>query len=214
MKEIPRTERDVWLKAKALYKSRELTLGPEWSNAIYKSPESLIYALSRYKFAARLACKGRRVLEIACGEGIGVPILSEFAKSFTGVDNNPEKIRQAQSLWENNTIKFILNENLMNSFGKFDSVICINNTKHFDTAEGAGLLKAIYLNLGEDGQCVISIPGKIGHSGLEKSKDALRQYFHNVFAFSMNNEIIHAGPSKDPDYTLLLACYKKTGIKN
>jgi methylase of polypeptide subunit release factors len=55
--------------------------------------------LSRYKFAAKMACRGRSVLELGCGEGIGAPILAELATCYVGVDMDAPAIETARANW-------------------------------------------------------------------------------------------------------------------
>jgi SAM-dependent methyltransferase len=49
---------------------------------------------ARYEFAARTLV-GRRVLDVACGTGYGLEILSTFGRSTFGVDADTEALRQA-----------------------------------------------------------------------------------------------------------------------
>lgn len=49
----------------------------------------------RYHFAARWAA-GRRVLDVACGEGYGSALLAQAAARVTGIDLSPEAIGHAQ----------------------------------------------------------------------------------------------------------------------
>jgi 2-polyprenyl-3-methyl-5-hydroxy-6-metoxy-1,4-benzoquinol methylase len=49
----------------------------------------------RYHFAARW-CEGKRVLDVACGEGYGSALLARGASRVTGVDISPEAVAHAQ----------------------------------------------------------------------------------------------------------------------
>jgi 2-polyprenyl-3-methyl-5-hydroxy-6-metoxy-1,4-benzoquinol methylase len=49
----------------------------------------------RYHFAARWV-KGKRVLDLACGEGYGSALLARHAESITGVDVSQQAIDHAQ----------------------------------------------------------------------------------------------------------------------
>ena len=50
----------------------------------------------RYHFAARWAM-GRRVLDVACGEGYGTALLARTAAQVTGVDISTQAIGHAQA---------------------------------------------------------------------------------------------------------------------
>jgi ubiquinone/menaquinone biosynthesis C-methylase UbiE len=50
----------------------------------------------RYHFAARW-CQGKRVLDVACGEGYGTALLARRAAHVTGADISAEAIAHARS---------------------------------------------------------------------------------------------------------------------
>src|SRR5512140_990226 len=52
----------------------------------------------RYHFASRWVA-GKRVLDIACGEGYGSALLARRAQSVLGVDVSPESIAHAQKAY-------------------------------------------------------------------------------------------------------------------
>jgi len=52
----------------------------------------------RYHFAARW-CEGRRVLDVACGEGYGTALLARHAAHVTGVDISAEAVAHAQAAY-------------------------------------------------------------------------------------------------------------------
>jgi len=55
--------------------------------------------LARYGFTANCFCRGRNVLELACGCGWGATILARYARRVTAVDPNPAIIRKAAEYW-------------------------------------------------------------------------------------------------------------------
>ena len=96
MEEKIRTEKDVWDEVKRLLGNKEIRLGQHWSFNLYNDPKRLSFVLSRYKFAAKMSSRDRNILELGCSEGIGAPILSETAKSYTGVDMDVDAIDAAK----------------------------------------------------------------------------------------------------------------------
>ena len=52
----------------------------------------------RYHFAARLVA-GKRVLDVACGEGYGTALLAESAAEVTGVDLSEAAIAHAKKAY-------------------------------------------------------------------------------------------------------------------
>ena len=74
--------------------------------------------------------------------------------------------------------------------------------------------------LSDDGVVILGMPSiesqtyaspasKDGHVNCKTGKDLkslLEKYFHNVFLFSMNDEIVHTGFEKMAHYLLVLCC--------
>lgn len=59
------------------------------------TPEGADMIRTRYEHGARLA-EGRRVLEIACGAGAGLPLVAERAEGTAGLDVDLELLREAR----------------------------------------------------------------------------------------------------------------------
>ncbi len=74
------------------------SLGRHWSYNLRNDPKRLPFVLARYKFAASLATRDRRVLELGCSEGIGCPLLAHEAAGYVGVDFDAPAIATAREL--------------------------------------------------------------------------------------------------------------------
>ena len=61
--------------------------------------------LHRYALAQQLA-QGKRVLDIACGEGYGSALLAQVAQSVVGVDISPEAVRHAAEAYRADNLTF------------------------------------------------------------------------------------------------------------
>jgi SAM-dependent methyltransferase len=60
------------------------------------SPEQLAMQYHRYRVAADL-CKGRDVLEVGCGSGMGLPYLAQHARRVIGGDYTMALLREARA---------------------------------------------------------------------------------------------------------------------
>ncbi|HEV8597216.1 MAG TPA: class I SAM-dependent methyltransferase [Candidatus Dormibacteraeota bacterium] len=60
------------------------------------SPEQLAMQYHRYRVAAEL-CKGRDVLEVGCGSGMGLPYLAQHARRVIGGDYTMALLREARA---------------------------------------------------------------------------------------------------------------------
>jgi SAM-dependent methyltransferase len=60
----------------------------------------------RYHFASRFVA-GKRVLDVACGEGYGAALLGREAAHVTGVDLSPDAIAHARAAYASDRVEFI-----------------------------------------------------------------------------------------------------------
>jgi len=217
------TEKELWSKVTSMFPSDTITLGTHWSYNLRNDPKRLAFVLSRYKFSAKMSLKGGSVLELGCSEGIGTPILSEFASSYTGVDMDKEAIDSAIINWPQERIKFIHDDFLGKTFGTFDSIICLDVIEHIVHDCESLFFKTVYDNVSSDGIAVIGTPNitsspyasaasQSGHVNLfnyDRLKDALHSVFNNVFMFGGNDEMVHTGFAPMTHYLFALGCGKK-----
>ena len=74
---------------------------------------------------------GRRVLDMACGEGYGSEVLSRTATSVVGVDANPEAFEHARLRYQRQNLSF--ERGLVETFGapdSFDAVVFLQTIEH------------------------------------------------------------------------------------
>jgi 2-polyprenyl-3-methyl-5-hydroxy-6-metoxy-1,4-benzoquinol methylase len=220
------TEKEAWDKVTHLMGQGQKVLGPHWSFHIYNDPKRLPLVLSRYKFAARLATKGKRVLELGCSEGLGGRILGEFARSYTGIDLDEGAVAVARRNLPGETYNFVAGKFLGQRLGTFDTVVCIDITEHVDPTLEHQFFRTCYENLDQDGICIIGTPnmtapayaspaGREGHVSLfdgERLKAALQEYFHNVFLFGLNDELVHAGFTPMDHFLIAVGVYKRAEV--
>src|SRR5438552_9532620 len=63
--------------------------------------------LHRYLWAAQLM-RGKRVLDLGCGEGFGSSILADAASAVVGVDVDAATVEHARLNWSSATVSFEL----------------------------------------------------------------------------------------------------------
>jgi len=198
--------------------------GRHWSYNLTDDPKRLAFVLARYRFAARMAGVGHRVLELGCSEGIGAPILMEFARGYTGVDMDGSAIASARKNFTGNHYHFIEGDFLKKKYGRFDAVISMDVIEHIQPQFETQFLETVSKNLGPDGLCVIGTPNiaseqhasptsKLGHVNLysaDRLAKSMRTLFHNVFIFSMNDEVVHTGFAPMAHFLIAIGCYLKS----
>jgi len=100
---------------------------------------------------------GRRVLDMACGEGYGSEVLSRGATSVVGVDANPEAHEHAKLRYTRQNLRF--ERGLVETFGEpasFDAVVFLQTIEHVH--DPPAVLAHFRALLGEGGFAVISTP--------------------------------------------------------
>lgn len=201
---------------------KKIKLGRHWSYNLLNDPKRLTFVLSRYKFAAKMGARNKRVLELGCSEGIGASILSEFSTSYTGVDMDKDAIETAKQNWENEKVSFILDEFLGKKYGSLDTIVSLDVVEHILPEIEQLFFNTIYNNLNDDGIGIVgtpnvtsekyaSSPSRAGHVNMfdaERLKEAMQRLFHNVFIFGINDEVVHTGFSSMAHYLICLGCNK------
>ncbi|MGZ4173486.1 MAG: class I SAM-dependent methyltransferase [Solirubrobacteraceae bacterium] len=117
---------------------------------------------------ARVA--GRRVLDMACGEGYGSGVLSRSAGSVVGVDANPEAHEHARLRYVRQNLSF--ERGLVETFGEsgsFDAIVFLQTIEHVQ--DPAAVLEHFRSLLAPGGVAYVSTPNvlTLAPAGAEKS---------------------------------------------
>lgn len=216
-------EKNLWEDTVKLLSDDSFSLSSHWSYNFINDPKRLGFVLSRYKFAAKMISKNANILELGCSEGIGCPILSENAASYTGVDLDKEAVDFAKKTFKSKKFTFIYEDFLGKKFGEFDAIVSLDVIEHIYNENENLFFETIYKNLSNKGICVIGTPNvcsqqyaseasKLGHVNLfsqERLIDLMKKYFYHVLPFGMNDEILHTGFSCMSHYLINIGCHKK-----
>ena len=160
--------------------------------------------LHRYAFATYFV-KGKKLLDLACGEGYGTNMLAKEAKYVAGVEIDKTTVQHARSRYIRDNLEFIEGSILdvpIESEKKFDVVVCFEAIEHI--AEHDKLLSEVERLLKDDGLFIVSTPNKAVDTDARDYHDTFRvkeldfrefrsllsQYFTNVHIFGQR---IYAG---------------------
>jgi len=113
--------------------------------------------LHRYAFAREI-CRGKRVLDVASGEGYGTYQLAEVAASVVGVELSAQVVEHARASYRRDNLSFLQGdlEELPVETGDFDCVTCFETIEHVgDQPKAVAQLKRA---LKAGGVCFISTP--------------------------------------------------------
>ena len=166
------------------------------------SNETMLEHLHRYAIAQELV-KGKKVLDIACGEGYGVNLLAKQAGHVTGVDNDGATIEKAKNKYKAGNITFKTGSALQMPAENncFDIITCFETLEHL--SEHDLLLNELKRVLVKGGILLISTPEKLNYSDIpgyknpyhqkelygQEFKDLLNRFFTHTCFFSQTSFI-------------------------
>lgn len=183
-----------------------------WRN----DPRHLLFELARYKFCAKLLAGKREVLEVGCGDGFGAQLVLQAVDAVHGIDIEPAAIRDAETRFAAEGLG--LNASRGGSFAthdiierplekKFEAAYLLDVIEHIQPELEERFITNICRSLQPHGICIIGTPNleaqrhaspasAAAHINLKSAEGLQRllaETFHNVFVFSMNDEVVHTG---------------------
>ena len=120
--------------------------------------------LHRYAYAAQFV-KGKRVLDLASGEGYGSDVLARKASSVVGVDSDRMAIRHANLKYGRANLSFMsgsITDVPIPDDHSFDVIVCFEGLEHIDDHDSL-IAEALRL-LSGDGLLILSTPNKESYS--------------------------------------------------
>ena len=125
--------------------------------------ETTIEHLHRYALALELA-EGKKVLDIACGEGYGSNLLAQKAKQVTGVDIDIDTIGRARNKYTAANLSFQQGSTIRIPAAdrQFDMVVSFETLEHVEEQEQ--MISEIKRVLAPAGLLLISTPDKKNYS--------------------------------------------------
>lgn len=201
------------------------TLGIDKSGSWHSDPRHLVFVLARYKFVAKMLSGKRRVLDVGCGDGWPVPIVLQEVGHVHGIDIDPVFIEDAKahvhSKWSFTCAVHDMLSGPVN--GIFDAAYSLDVLEHIPQEREDTFVSNVVDSLAEHGVLIIGTPSiqsqqyaspisKAGHVNCKDARELrvlMEKYFHNVFIFSMNDEVVHTGFYPMAQYLLALCAEKR-----
>ena len=211
-------DKNLMISGHALKKDK-IMLGNQISNEWMTDPKHLSFSLSRYKFVSKMLEGCNKVLEVGAGEGFKSDIVFDVVKNLTLSDYTDIYKKDYKR-----NAKYIIHDFLEKKLKNFfDGIYALDVLEHIDKKKENIFIKNILSSLNKNGILIFGMPtiesqkyasklSKIGHVNC-KNKDNLRKlmqnFFHNVFMFSMNDEVVHTGYDKMSHYIFAVCANKK-----
>lgn len=225
-----KTEEENWNAiSEYISQTDSLQLGAYYAYMIQSDIKHMAFTLSRYKFAAKLLMYMEKVnlLELGCQEALGALLFKQNLKlnRYVGVDSDQRAIE-----WNNKYLpdefQFICKDLFQcEQLGKenFNAVISLDVIEHIPTVMEDQFCKVITKSVTQDGTVIVGTPNvmlnpyasegsKMGHINLYDQKrlyELMNKYFHNVFIFNMNDEVVNTGFAPMSCYIFAVCCNKR-----
>lgn len=190
-------------------------------------PRRLVFTLARYKFVAKMLSGRQHVLEVGCGDAFASRIVKQAVANLTVVDFDPVFIadidERADPAWP---IEAKVHDILTAPVeGAFDGIYSLDVLEHISAEDEDRYLSNMITSLDPAGAMIIGMPSlesqtyaspqsKEGHINCKSGNDLERflgRFFHNVFLFSMNDEVVHTGFYPMAHYLLAVCTTPREG---
>jgi len=196
------------------------------TNQVWRDdPRRLLFVLARYKFVAKLLTGRNRVLEVGCADAFGTRVVLQEVQQLTATDFDPvfveDVLRRMDQDW-----KFECHQHdmLAGPFGGgFDAAYAVDVIEHIPAKDENTFVSNMVKSLTPEGvlilgtpslesQAYASPPSRAGHVNCKTGaglRELLDRFFHNVFLFSMNDEVVHTGFTPMAHYLFGIGCTRR-----
>lgn len=190
---------------------RVAKMGYMSSYAFYHQPIRLAITASRYKFVSKMFAGYNKVLELGCADAFYSTIVAQNVKELVATDYDPVFINQAKELGRaDNMVLKVLDLTQDPCVNEFDGIYALDVFEHIYPKDENAFMLNIVRALKKDcggGALILGIPSlesqiyasegsKAEHVNCKSGEDFkafCKKYFHHVFLFSMNDEVVHTG---------------------
>ena len=200
-------------------------LGLMTNQAWHDDPKHLLFTLSRYKFVAKMLAEREHVLEVGCADAFGTRIVVQAVRRLTATDFDSTFVEDVlERMDERWSFECVQHDLLVGPVpGRYDAAYALDVIEHIPQQQELVFTGNIVESLTPHGvlilgspslesQAYASPPSKAGHVNCKDARGLralMQQFFHNVFVFSMNDEVVHTGYSPMAHYLLAIGCTLK-----
>jgi 2-polyprenyl-3-methyl-5-hydroxy-6-metoxy-1,4-benzoquinol methylase len=201
------------------------TFGLMTNQAWDDDPKRLAFTFSRYKFVAKMMSGKKSVLEIGCADAFATRIVQQEVEKLTAIDFDPIFIEDVKKRMNPKWPMSCFVHDMLEGPppGKYQGIYALDVLEHIRPEDESIFLKNIVSSLEPHGIAILGMPslesqsyaspisraGHVNCKTMPELKSCLELHFHNVFVFSMNDEIVHTGYHKMAQYLMALCCSKR-----
>jgi 2-polyprenyl-3-methyl-5-hydroxy-6-metoxy-1,4-benzoquinol methylase len=226
MNDLTSTREPQYQRTIELAQSQGLTsLGLMTNQAWQDDPRHLLFTLARYKFVAKMLTGCQHVLEVGCADAFGTRLVLQEVERLTATDFDQtfvtDVLRRMDARWKFECKQHdLLAEPLA---GQFDAAYALDVIEHIPAERENDFVSNLVNSLTPEGvlifgspslesQAYASAPSRAGHVNCKTGKDLrllMERFFHNVFLFSMNDEVVHTGFFPMAHYLIAIGCTRR-----
>jgi SAM-dependent methyltransferase len=200
-------------------------LGLRSSESWHEDPKHIVFRLSRYKFVAKMLAGRTHVLEIGCGDAFGTRIVQAEVGRLAAIDFDDVFVEDVKARMVPRWSFDVRVHDMLNGPvpGAFDAVYALDVLEHIEPSKEHLFLRNSFAPLDPHGVAILGLPSlesqayaspqsKAGHVNCKSAPDlkkVLSEFFHNVFMFSMNDEVVHTGFHKMAHYVFAVGAGKR-----
>jgi hypothetical protein len=200
-------------------------LGLMTNQAWREDPRRLSFILARYKFVAKMLSGRSNIAEVGRGNTFGARIVLQETQDVTVYDYDPIFIEDVE-YWRDPRwpIKARCHDILEAPLStRHNAIYSLDLIEHVPVTQEGRLLGHLRDSLSDTGVLIIGTPSleaqsyaspqsKIDNINCKSGgtlKVLLKEYFHTVFIFSMNDEVVHTGFHPMAHYLFGVCCEPK-----
>jgi len=203
-------------------------LGLMTNQVWHDDPRRVGIVLARYKFVAKMLAGFRSVGEVGCGDAFGSRIVQQEVEELTAYDFDPLFIHDIESRQTEKWRHAAVVHDIMTAPlpRKHDAIYSLDVIEHINCMDEQRFMEHLCGSLSEAGVVIIGTPSlesqvhaspqsKAGHVNCKTAsqlKSLLSKYFHSVFVFSMNDEVVHTGYYPMAHYLLAVCANKRNDV--
>lgn len=185
-----------------------ISLGMMASHRWHMDPKVLLFSMARHKFVSKMIKGKKDVLDIGCGDGWGMQIVAKEVDRIRAYDMDPKLVKECNAMVDVPNVEFFCWDFCSKPVEPVaEAAYLLDVLEHVHPKDEDRFLGNIAASLVGQGVCIVGIPSlesqayaskpsRLSHVNCKRGEDlraTMSRHFHNVFMFSMNDEVVHTG---------------------